>query len=405
MMNQKTLLNFRRIGAVLVGLIGLWAAATNASEVFGPEIATPAPEGSRQHHLATTSDGRLLLSWVEGSGAGSRLRFAVRQGERWSEPRTIAVERRSFAAPPVVLELTDGALTAAWMTHIDKTRDPYAAEIHLARSIDGGRSWNELPKSYPQKARVYDAQLSSAALRSGRLALAWTDTRNEKSHNRFQLMATVIDQNGGPGPEMTVDNDVCSCCETGMAAQGDNWLLAYRDHLAGEVRDIALAQWQGGKLMTHAVRDDHWVIQGCPSNGPAVDWKGPRVLVAWFTAADGAGRVKVAFSADNGSRFENPIEIDADAYGYVGALLLEDGSALLAWRGRAGPVEELRTARIRPDGRVSDRATLYRGDFPRWPSRHIRLAQTGNEVYVAWIDPAGPRVRLAKVTLAAASIK
>lgn len=397
-MKNRTLDVWIRL-AMALGLIGFWTGLP-ASETPGQEIAVPAPVGSRQHQLTTDKNGRLLLSWVEGSETEPRFRFALREGERWSEPRTIAAERRHLAAAPLLIGLGDGALAAAWMTHTDQAKDRFAATINLSRSTDGGLHWSRPRQPSPRKADVYDAQMSLVALADGESALVWTDKRNQKPAKRYQLMATVIDGSGKPGPELTVDADVCSCCETGMAAQGKDWLVAYRDHLPGEVRDIALARRRDGKLTHRGVHEDHWVIQGCPSNGPAVAWRGSRALVAWFAAADGTGRVKTAFSSDDGKTFGPPLEVDADANGYVDALFLDDGSGLVAWRGRVGPQDELRVARVRSDGRIEDRATLYRGDFPRWPSRHLSLARSGDDTYVAWTDPAGPRVRVAKLPAA-----
>ncbi|ADE14980.1 BNR repeat-containing protein [Nitrosococcus halophilus Nc 4] len=162
------------------------------------------------------------------------------------------------------------------------------------------------------------------------------------------------------------------------------------------MRDIALVRWssEDGPSQAGIVHDDHWVIEGCPSNGPAVARSDGLTMVAWFTAADGVGRVRTAFWPDGENHFGKPIEVDANANGYVNALLLEDGSALVAWRGRAGPVEELHLAQVRQDGTVRDRTTIYRGDFPRWPSRHLSLAQVGDSVYVAWLDPEQQRIRL-----------
>jgi hypothetical protein len=375
--------------------LGLWLCGAGASELSGQEIAVPAPAGSRQHHLATTRDDGLLLSWVEGSNSSPSLRFAIRRNGHWSQPSTIATERRLLAAAPVVIGLSDGGLAAAWMIHVDDPEDRYAAEIFLSRSQDEGSHWSKAEHPYPASARIYDAQMSLAPLDQGRAALLWTDSRRRKSADRYQLMAAVIDRNGKAGPETTVDEDVCSCCETGLAAQGDDWLAVYRDHLQGEVRDIALARSQAGKLEKRSVHEDHWVIAGCPSNGPAVDWRGSRAAVAWCTLADGVGRVKLAFSQDGGkSVIEPPLELDANANGYVNVLLLDDGSALAVWRGRAGPEEELRLARVHPGGRIDGRATLLRGEFPPWPSRHIGLARAGKEIYVAWTDSASSKVRM-----------
>ncbi|MBN2701560.1 MAG: hypothetical protein ACPW60_10050 [Methylohalobius sp. ZOD2] len=368
--------------------------------VVSSEVASPAPEGSRQHYLSTTDGGKLLLSWVEGESPEIRVRFAVRGDEGWSKPRTVANTSAELAASPRVIGLDSGALAAAWMVKTDDPDDRYGARIYLVRSEDGGRHWTRPIEPYPAEADIYDAQMSLAALAGGRAVLVWTDKRRAKAEKRFQTMATVIDSDGKPGPALTVDDDVCSCCETGIAAQGADWLVAYRDHLPGEVRDISLAAVRGGEMTKRLVHGDHWKIGGCPSNGPAVAWSGSRVMVAWFTAADGTGRVKAAFSQDRGKTFGPPVEVEADANGYVAARLEEDGSGIVAWRGRAGADEALRVARVRPDGTVEAPTVVYRGEFPRWPSRHLGLARAGKSTYVAWTDPESARVRLARVPLA-----
>lgn len=381
---------------MLLWLLGGWGTVVGASEVLVPEVKTPTPAGSSQHQLNQTAAGQLLLSWVEKEEQASRLQFAVRDQGGWSTPRTVVTVRQELAAAPVVLGLSDGALAAAWMVRSDEGDSPYGAEIYLSRSTNGGQSWSEPVQPYSSAARIYDAQMSLAPLEAGRMALVWTDQRQKKPE-RYQLMATLVDAKGKPGPEIPLDKDVCSCCNTRTAAQGDALWTAYRDRQEGEVRDIALVRWSsGGPSQAGIVHDDHWVIEGCPSNGPAVARHEGLTMVTWFTAADGVGRVRTAFWPDGESRFGKPIEVDANANGYVNALLLEDGSALVAWRGRAGPAEELHLAQVRQDGTVQGRTTVYRGDFPRWPSRHLSLAQMDGAVYVAWTDPVQQRVRLVK---------
>lgn len=398
-MDIKRLARYRPRVAAVFGLLALWTAtACSGQAITVTSLPTPASVGSRQHNLAVDGQGGVLLSWVEGKTDRSRVRFARLQDGGWSEPRTIVEERRNLAAAPIVQPLGDGTLVAAWMTHLEQAGNQYAAEIHLARSDDAGARWTRLATPYSPQARIYDAQMALKALDQG-FAIVWTDQRAAESEKRHQMLASIVGREGRAGAEQVVDDDVCSCCETSLAAQGDDWLLAYRDRRHGEVRDTSLARWKGGTLTSHTVPGEGWVIDGCPSNGPALDWKRHRVVVAWFTAADGVGRVRAAFSNDDGETFGSPVQVEADASGYVKTLLLDDGSAFVAWRGRAGAVEELRVARLRADGQVEDRTVVHRGDFPRWPSKHLSLVRSGPAVYVAWTDAAGPQVRLARIEL------
>jgi hypothetical protein len=378
------------------------------------EIAAPALAGSQQHHLTRTADGRLLASWVEVQGAQHTLRFAIRDKGNWLPTQTVTTHAGKLAATPVIVPLTDGALAAAWMPSVKNPNNPYAADIFLTRSTDQGKTWSTASKPYTASAQIYDAQMSLAPLTGGKLALVWTDTRavnfpppgaaSEQENGRFQLMSTVIDVQGQAGQGRVLDNDVCSCCRAYTAARGDELLTVYRDHLPGEVRDIASVRWNvKGQIRPTPIPGDHWVLNGCPANGPAVAMRASRAVAAWFTAVDGKGRVKLSFSTDKGAHFGKPIEVDDSATGYVHTEMLDDGSAMLAWRGRSGPEEELRIARVTPRGEIEDRATVVTGGLAQWPSSHPSLAQVGKEIFVAWTDAQQKRVRMAAVTVGVAA--
>jgi hypothetical protein len=392
--------------ALFVWFCGSAAAAGGQPAFPVQELDVPAAEGSKQHHLSQTADGRLILSWVESDGQSSTVRFAVREGQAWSPVRTVSRVDGKLGDPPVVFGLDDGSLAAAWMPYVKGAKSQYAADIYLARSQDGGLSWSPAFKPYGKKARIYDAQMSLTPLPLARIALVWTDMRDtggdagHKKNSRFRLMSTVLAKNQRrAGKETTLDDDVCSCCRAYTAAEGESLLTVYRDHAPGEIRDTAAVRWQpGGKPQKASVPGEGWHIEGCPSNGPAADMAGPAAATAWFSAADGKGRVKVAFSADAGKRFAEPINVDDNANGYVNVSLLGQGAALVSWRGRAGPEDELRIAKIEAGG-VSRQTVIYRGDFPKWPSKYPGMLRLGRQAFVAWTDPTKNKVRLAVVSL------
>lgn len=156
-------------GFVLACSLPLPTRAIEGQALHPAEIETPAPTGSRQHRLATAADGRLLLSWVEETTdkTGAAVRYATREGQAWSQPRTVVTVHSKLADGPVVMGLTDGRLATAWMVSRSTPESPYSADLYLAHSGDGGQTWTQPTKSYGKAARIYDAQMSLSALADG----------------------------------------------------------------------------------------------------------------------------------------------------------------------------------------------------------------------------------------------
>lgn len=391
-------------GRLLVWLCWSLPAGAETGQLTFPiqEITVPVGEESKQHHLAKTTDGRLILSWVESDGQNSTVRFAIRERQGWSPVRTVISVDGKLGDPPVVFGLDDGSLAAAWMPYVKGGKSKYAADIFLARSQDSGLTWSKAFKPYGESARIYDAQMSLTALPDARIAVVWTDMReagDSKKNDRYQLMATVLAKGQqSAGAELRLDDDICSCCRASTIAEGENLLTVYRDHRQGEIRDTGAVRWgTDGKVQALSAPGDGWRIEGCPSNGPAVDVSASLVALAWFSAAEDKGRVKVAFSADGGQGFTKPLEIDDDARGYVNVALLSTNVALVSWRKRAGPEDELRIAKVTTDG-VSQHTSIYRGDFPGWPSKYPGMIYLDHQAFVAWTDPIKKKMRLVAVT-------
>jgi hypothetical protein len=371
------------------------------------EITLPAKGVSKQHELTRTADNQLLASWVESEGSLNTFRFAVFDNGNWQPARTVASINSKLAASPIVFGMSDGSISAAWMQSMKNDKDSYAGDIFWVRSTDAGQTWTAPIKPYSEKVRIYDAQMSFAPMPEDKLALVWTDSRavnhdeTETSAikaSRYQIMANILDKDGHIGKEMTLDNDVCSCCRVYTDAEGDELMTVYRDHLKGEIRDISAVSWQDGRINKQfPVHNDHWVINGCPSNGPSVDLTQDSGVITWFNGGDGKGKFWLGFTSEGAIKLS--VVVDDHAIGFGKAKLLDDGSALVAWRSNVGFEEELVVAQVTPTGEINNRKVIYHGSFPRWPSNYIGLETVGNQVYIAWTDPVKKQVRLVEVTL------
>ncbi|HLF82579.1 MAG TPA: sialidase family protein [Blastocatellia bacterium] len=371
-------------------------------------LDSPAAPGSGEPNLYAASDGRVFLTWIEpAESKGHRLRFAIRVGGKWSEPRTIAEGSDWFvnwADFPSLIALKDGALVAHWL--VKAGPDGHAYDINISRSTDGGKTWTKPILSHRDGTRTEHGFVSMLPWSGGRAAAVWLDGRNFKevskdghgsSPNEMTLRFTTIDSKGRLSEDALLDSRVCDCCQTSAALTSDGAIVVYRDRSEKEIRDISLVRFYKGRWTEpRALSVDDWEIHGCPVNGPSVSADGRRVAVAWFTAAKDAPRVKIIFSSDAGATFGQPIRVDEGTpVGRVDVLMLADGSALVSWLERTPKGGEVKVRRIRPDGSRDEAITVAASSAAR-ASGFPQMALAGHEIIFAWTDPATPsRVRAA----------
>lgn len=377
------------------------------------EVATPAGAGSAQPNLSA-ANGRVYLSWLEPAGDDRHvLRFAVWEGEAWSDAYTIAEGTDYFvnwADFPSLIELPDGRLAAHWL--VKSGPASYAYDVHIAQSADGGRTWSAPVTPHRDGTETEHGFASLFPWADGHLGAIWLDGRNyaeAEAHDggghatgaEMTLRHAVLRPSGEIDAETLLDGRVCDCCQTSVALTARGPVAVYRDRSPDEIRDIAIVRFVDGRWTTpRPVHEDGWRIPGCPVNGPAVAADGERVAVAWYTMAADTPRVRVAFSDDAGVRFGAPLRVDGgDPVGRVDVLLLDDGSAVVSWLERVGEDAEIRIRRVARDGQLGP-ARVISPTSPARSSGFPRMARAGDVLLLAWTDPAEPsRVRSAVARL------
>ncbi|HEX2252873.1 MAG TPA: hypothetical protein VHQ65_06380 [Thermoanaerobaculia bacterium] len=353
-----------------------------------PPSDPPAAPGALAPSLAASADG-VWLSWLEseGEGDGHRLQAARWDGEAWGAPVTIARGERFFANwadTPSLAEDGAGHLLAHWL---ERTGDaPYAYGVRIARSTDGGITWNDLGFLHDDASPTEHGFVTLVpAGRGGGFEAVWLDGRQTAAGGAMTLRTAVLPAGGeGPLGATVLDERVCDCCQTDAARTAGGLLVVYRDRSQDEVRDIAAARRTGsGWQAPQPVARDGWTIAGCPVNGPAVAAAGDRAAVAWFTAADDRPRVQVAFSDDGGAAFAPPLPVDADApLGRVDAALAADGSAVVSWLAAGG---EVRVQRFTPQGAAGEAVPVGTTTVAR-ASGFPRLLLREGRLHVAWVE-------------------
>src|SRR5690554_1058993 len=256
------------------------AAATSAS--VDPATAHvvedwPLPAmlpGSALPDLVGVDGGKLLLAWTNSQpGRRHILQFSSYDvaGARWeTAPATIAIGNSMFvnwADTPHIMATHDGALWAHWL---QKNGDaPYAYDVMLATSRDGGRRWSAPVSPHDDGTRTEHGFVSLWPQPQGGLGIAWLDGRNTAgSHGdghgahdapslhdadadadadagAMTLRAAAIDGALRRSADIEIDASVCDCCQTSAAVTARGPLLVYRGRAEGEVRDILATRLDG----------------------------------------------------------------------------------------------------------------------------------------------------------------
>ena len=373
----------------------LWSGLCAAGQTLTiAPLQNPAPAGSIEPNLSVGPDGSAILCWVEPAKDGSgALRYAVRsRGAAWSETRTVADHRRFFRHPAEVPEVITTA-GGRWLAHWVEMPNPRSeAEYVFVSSSADGVHWTAPVQAHRDKSPVQHGLVSMTGEANGGGSLFFLQSLSGEDGPTF-LMRSVIDASGKPVTEERLDEDVCSCCPTAVARTGKGIVLAYRDHTAKDVRDIAVTRFENGKWSApKIVNADNWQINACPINAAAVAANGERVVVAWYTAAQNSPRVLAAISTDSGATFGKPATMSTGrAHGYASAAIDESGNAIVSW------VEQGTTARVAARaisgaGAPGPVVEIAKGD--RAALGYPKLARAGKETFIAW---GGAKVQTASI--------
>ena len=362
------------------------------------EMAIVAAEGSAQPHLAVAGNGSVALSWLEPGEDGYALRLSTRSGESWSIPGTVASGADWFvnwADFPSVTPIGGDTLAAHWLVY---QRQGFGYDVMLSRSTDGGADWSEPFPLHVDGTPTEHGFVTLFPWQDG-FGAVWLDGRNMIQDGEFAFenpageplgMSLRYARFGAQGERLAaaeVDALACDCCQTDVALSGGDALVAYRDRTTEEVRDIVLRRltaegWQPPVTLA----PDNWAIEACPINGPAIDARGDRVAVAWFSAADDRPLVHVVRSNDGGRTFDDGIDVDsAGSFGHVDVAALSNGETAVSWLRAEQDGLALTLRLISRSGEPGDPIAVAAIDAAR-PLDFPQMVFDGRQLTFAWTD-------------------
>jgi hypothetical protein len=396
-----------RHASAVIAVLGIFAmlAAGCGDTPLGPltltRLATPAGDFSGQAHLAAAPDGTAVLSWLEpttGDGMVLKLTTLAPGSTTWSEPRSLAEGEDWFinwADFPSVVPIDASVWAAHWLVY----REDYEGyDGVVAISTDAGATWGEPILLNTDGTPTEHGFVTLFAL-DGSIGAVWLDGRNMFVDGEFayaspsgEMLGTSLrfarfDTSGKRLADTPIDELVCDCCQPDVALADGGPVLIYRDRTTEEIRDIVVRHLNDGAWgPVHALPADHWQIDACPINGPAIAADGRDVAAAWFSAVDDRPVVHYARSTDGGLVFGEAVDIDtAGSFGYVDVELLDNGDAVVSWLRTSGERLAFVTRRVSPSGELQPIERVADVDLSR-PLDFPQMVGVGDRLVFVWTD-------------------
>jgi hypothetical protein len=380
------------------------AAPAQPKLAIGPIRTVPAPVGaeSSEPKIARGPDGSLVLSWLEpvGDRGDYALKYSRWTGAEWG-PAAVAARGGNWyvnaSDVPGVQPLGGELWAAHWRV---AQEEDFAYDIMISVSADSGTTWSE-PHLLNDDGTKTEHGFVSLVPWDGDVGAIWLDGRETADEEGASKDAAVhgttlrfarLGRDGALLEQAVIDPLVCDCCTTNVASIADGTALVYRDRTPEEIRDIVVRRARAGAWSEPvAAGVDHWHIEGCPVNGPAIAALGANVAVAWFTAPEGRARVRLAFSADGAATFAPAIDVDKDGpHGLVGVALADERTAFVSWwrHGTKGG-SELAVRGASASGELGALNVVATSDSSH-PDDVPQLARSGAQLVFAWTDKRGP---------------
>lgn len=338
-------------------------------------------------------DGTLFA--VSKDGGHLVLRRSPDAGITWSAPIPVNAVPEAIAANgdsfPKLAFTAGGDILVAWSKPLAK---PYTGEIRLARSRNGGTSFDDPITVHHDRSEITHRFESIVVGADNSVLVAWIDKRDleaaqaGKTPYRGAAIYSAVSHDGGKSfaPERKVADHSCECCRIAVARDRDGApLLFWRHVFAPNERDHALARLKpdGTPEAVQRATFDRWKIDGCPHHGPslAVDGQGLRHAV-WFNEKDGTGRVHYGrlTRGGDGLRVEGQRTIGGPRAAHAD-LLVAGNRLAIAWKEFDGERTRLHIQVSRDGGQtfVAQEITATEG-----ASDQPRLLARGEALYLFW---------------------
>jgi hypothetical protein len=260
------------------------------------------------------------VAWMEEKEHARTLHYAhtVPTGEALSSP--VAVNGQDevpyWRQEAPALEAHGEHIYLVWakMPTQSSADKPFANELRLSRSLDGGQTF--LPSALiNDDGELVNHSFDSIRIgREGAIHVAWIDGRGGK-----KTSGTYVTRSNDHGTSFEkntkIDDDTCVCCRTSVAVAPDGTVYVAWRKMFGDIRETVVARsFDGGTTFSKpvVVGNDRWVYPSCPHRPASLGVDGDgRVYVNWYTEGeDETPAVYLAYSDDRAQTFSPKYQLN-----------------------------------------------------------------------------------------------
>lgn len=345
--------------------------------------------------LARDEKNNPVISWAEVDRAGNKHFYFASWNEKAQQfasalaipiaPNTSIHEE----GMPKIAVKGDGTLVAIYETSVPSEKSRFGlSDIQYVISFDKGKTWTHHQSIQPAALHTGSRSFGNMIrLDDGEIGLSWLDTDPDTANSGRPVKFARTNGSEGFGNAILIKPSACQCCRTALSSDGrGNIRVVFRDLLSGSVRDISVSSSaDNGRTFSKSVpfSNDHWVIDGCPHNGPSVVSKNGRMYTAWFTGSEQNGVFYGELDKNNNMLLKWQLDPNGR---FVQLCLMPDGSRIAAYN-----------ASYRLEDSVYNRIVVNKIDGKSISKREVTLPRAHaaypvvqpvgeQEVIVAWTD-------------------
>ncbi len=396
-MKSLTLLTF-----IAIALLSCQQGTEKTKETTALEsIESPAGSNASLPYLVKGGDNLLYMSWVEKRDSGwIDLKYSALKDDNWQQPEVIASGNDWFvnwADYPMMAVDNQGNMIAHFLAK--SSSGTYSYDVNVVYKPAGGE-WSEPVIPHKDGTPTEHGFVTLLPNNDGTFLLAWLDGRNTGGGEHdsgghggggaMTIRTATLDMTGNLKQEVELDSRVCDCCQTGGTITSNGPVIVYRDRSDEEMRDMSFVRWVDNSWTEpKAVNDDGWKIAGCPVNGPRIASNDNTTATAWFTAAEGIAKVKVAFMDDSGESFNEPITVDDSvSVGRVDIVMVDGQNAIVSWLDLEGETPLIKFRKVSKDGSLGDPLVVAETKASRG-SGFPQMEMIDGALYFAWTNVDG----------------